>query len=441
MRLGFLREEPSAFDFGDYPLSSLLLPAGALWRHPGFLRLWAAQTVSSFGARIAREGFAMAAILAIHATPFELGLLAAFARGPGLVVGFFAGGIVDRTERRRVMIAADLARTALILTIPVAAWLGALSMLQLYAVAMLIGGASVLFDIADHAFLPQLIEREHLLDGNAKLGVTDSIAEIGGPALAGTLFQLFTAPFAMLGTSLTYLVSALFLLSVPTRAMPLEKPKHQERWYEDIAIGLRAVLAEPLVAPTLWMTIVFTTFGAFFAPLYLVYGLKEIGMSPALMGINIAMGGVGALFGALLSERMIRWLGVGGTVLAGGFLYAAFLALVPLATGPLWLRTAMMMVAQFGGDAFALAFIIPLTSLQQAILPGHLLGRTRGMFSVANGGATVIGALAGGVLGNWLGARETLVLGVAGIAAAPLFVAFSPLARLKEIPQEPPAGP
>ncbi|HJW40501.1 MAG TPA: MFS transporter [Rhizomicrobium sp.] len=417
------------------------LPAGALWRHAGFMRLWAAQTVSSFGARIAREGFAMTAILSIHATPWQIGVLAALARGPGVIVGFFAGGIVDRTERRRVMIGSDIARVLLILSIPAAAWLGAITMVQLYAVAMLVGAASVLFDIADHAFLPSLIEREHLLDGNAKLGVTDSIAEIGGPALAGTLFQLFTAPLAMLGTSLTYLVSALFLLSVPAREMPLERPGGQSRWYEDIGIGLRAVLAEPLVRPSLWMTIVFTMFGAFFAPLYLIYGIKELGMSPALMGVNIAMGGVGALFGALLSNMLTRWLGVGHTVLVGGFLYAAFLVLVPLAAGPLWLRTGMMMVAQFGGDAFALAFIIPLTSLQQAILPRHLLGRTRGMFSVAAGGATVIGALIGGLLGNSLGVRETLAIAVVGIGAAPLFVAFSPLRRLKEIPAAEPKNP
>lgn len=411
-------------------------PSGALWKHAGFLRLWAAQSVSSFGARIAREGFAMTAILTIHAAPWELGLLAAFARGPGLVVGFFAGGIVDRTERRRVMIGSDLARVLLILSIPATAWLGMLTMLQLYAVAALVGAASVFFDIADHAFLPSLIEREHLLDGNAKLGITDSIAEIGGPALAGTLFQVFTAPLAMLGTSLTYLVSALFLVTVPAKRMPLERPGRPSRWYEDIGVGLKAVLDEPLVRPTLWMTIVFTTFGAFFSPLYLMYGLKALGMSPALMGINIAMGGVGALFGALVSNTMTRWLGVGGTVLAGGFLYAAFLALVPLATGPLWLRTGMMMVAQFGGDAFALAFIIPLTSLQQAVLPRHLLGRTRGMFSVASGGATIVGALVGGLLGAWLGAREALAISVAGIFAAPLFVAFSSLRQLKEIPGE-----
>ncbi|HSM96229.1 MAG TPA: MFS transporter, partial [Rhizomicrobium sp.] len=200
------------------------LPSGALMRHAGFLRLWAAQTVSSFGARIAREGFAMTAILTIHAPPAELGLLTALARGPGIVVGLVAGGFVDRSSRRRVMIVSDLARVALILTIPLAAWLHVLAMPQLYATAALVGGAGVLFEIADHAFLPSLIDRELLLDGNAKLSTTDAIAEIGGPAMAGTLFQFFTAPFAMLGTSLTYLVSALFLFTVPARELPPEEP-------------------------------------------------------------------------------------------------------------------------------------------------------------------------------------------------------------------------
>jgi MFS family permease len=417
---------------------SLFRPTGALWAHAGFMRLWAAQTVSSFGARIAREGFAMTAILSIHAEPWQLGLLAALGRGPAVLVGLFAGSVVDRSDRKRVMIASDLARSLLVLTIPVAAWFHVLSIVQLYFVAMLVGAASVFFDIADHAFLPSLIERESLLDGNAKLGVTDSIAEIGGPALAGTLFQLFTAPLAMVGTAFTYLVSAVFLLSLPSKALPLEGPRRRSAWYAGVFEGASAILRAPLVRPVLWMTVVFTFFGAFFAPLYLLYGLKTIGMSPALMGINIAMGGIGALFGALLSNTLTRWLGVGRTVLACGFLYAAFLALVPLARGPFWLSTTMMMVAQFGGDAFALAFIIPLTSLRQAVLPPEMLGRTAAFFSMIAGGATVAGALLGGLLGDWLGVRETLAIAVAGIAAAPVFILFSPLATLREIPIAPP---
>lgn len=414
------------------------LPSGALWTHAGFMRLWAAQTVSAFGSRIAREGFAMTAILTIHATPLELGVLVALARGPGAVVGLVAGGIVDRSRRRHVMILSDLLRVALILTVPVSAWLHLLAMPQLYVCAALVGGASVLFEIADHAFLPSLIDRDLLLDGNAKLSTTDAVAEIAGPAMAGTLFQLFTAPFAMLGTSITYLISALFLFTVPARELLPERSVRKPRWYRDVADGYRAIVDEPLVRPLLWMGIIFPFFGSFFGPLYLLYGLNVIGLSPALMGLTIACGGVGALFGAILSNALSRRIGIGPTIWGCCLAYSAFLMLVPLSRAPLWFGTALLMLAQVGGDGFAVAFMIPATSLRQAVLPQALLGRVAAVFHAVNGGMTVVGAILGGLLGGWLGIRETLVISVVGMAAGTLFVVFSPLRNLKEIPREQP---
>lgn len=411
-----------------------LWPSGALWRHAGFLRLWAAQTVSSFGARIAREGFSMAAILSIHAAPAQLGVLTALARGPGVIVGLFAGSFIDRTSRKRVMIGSDLARVVLIATVPAAAWLGLLTMFQLYVVAALVGAAGVLFDIADHAFLPSLIDREFLLDGNAKLSVTESVAEIAGPAMAGTLFQLFTAPFAMLGTAITYLVSALFLFAIPAKELPPERPSQRPRWHHGVTEGFAAIMSEPLVRALLWMTLGATYFGAFFWPLYLIYGIKLLGLSPALMGVTIAMGGVGALCAASLSTWLAKRLGAGATMIGGYFAYAAALALVPLAHGPLWLATAMLMVAQFFGDAFAMAAMIPMTTLRQAVLPKAMLGRTAALFGAAAGGMTVAGALSGGLLGDAIGIRATLAISIAGIMASVLLLLFSPVRKLREIP-------
>ncbi|HEY0107151.1 MAG TPA: MFS transporter [Rhizomicrobium sp.] len=422
------------------------VPAGALWRHAGFLRLWAAQTVSSFGARIAREGFAMTAILTIHAMPAELGVLAALARGPGVVVGLVAGGFVDRASRRRVMIAADLARTALIVTIPLAAWMHLLAMPQIYLTAALVGAANALFEIADHAFLPALIAPAHILDGNAKLGVSDATAEIAGPALAGLLFQLFTAPFAMLGTASTYLASAAFLVSIDAPEAKSEPARRKRHWLRDAGEGLAVVLAEPLVRPLFWMTVVWSFFAAFFAPLYLVFGLKVIGLSPALMGANIAMGGIGALFAAGLSARLARRFGAGPTLIATRFLYVGFLALVPLAGGPFWLAVALLMAAQLFGDAFAVTGDILVVSLRQAVLAPAMLGRTAALFSAASGGMIVMGAVMGGLLGSWIGDRATLGLAVAGMALAPFVAFFSPLRALKAIPEQaasapaPPAG-
>ena len=411
-------------------------PSGALWQHAGFLRLWAAQTVSSFGARIAREGFAMTAILSIDARPAQLGVLAALTLAPQVFVGLFAGGLVDRSSRRRIMIASDLARTALLLTIPAAAWLHLLSIGQLYVCAFGVGAASVLFDIADHAFLPALIGRAFLLEGNTKLGVTESVAEIGGPALAGTLFQLFTAPFAMLGTALTYFVSALFLFSVP-HVEDRGGEGGRRSWHGNLRDGFDAIMSAPLVRPIFLVGAFSPLFGAFFSALYMIYGLKVLALSPALLGLCIAMGGVGALCGAGLSSFLCRKLGVGPTVVACGFASGVLALLIPMASGPLWLKTAVMMITQFGGDAVAVAAIIPMTSLRQTVLPQAMLGRTAAVFSSAAGTTAIAGALAGGALGGLIGIRTTLFVAATAYLLTPLFVVFSPLRRLELIPDAP----
>jgi MFS family permease len=410
-------------------------PSGALWQHAGFMRLWTAQTVSSFGARIAREGFGMAAILSIHARPSQLGILAALIQAPSVLVGLFGGGFVDRSRRRSIMIGSDLFRTAMLLTIPVAAWLHLLGMVQLYAIAALVGTASVFFDIADHAYLPSLIDRSLLLDGNTKLGVTESIAEIGGPALAGALFQLFTAPIAMLGTAVTYLLSAIFLVTIPVQETLPAPGKQRPRWHHDLRDGLAAIMAQPLVRPLFAMAVVSPLFGAFFSALYSLYALRVLGFTPAILGVVIATGGVGSLFGAGLAAVMARRFGVGPTIIVCGFASVLLALLIPLANGPMGFRIGLMMVSQFGGDAFGVAIIILATSLRQSVLPPELLGRTAGIFRGLGGALGITGALAGGLLGGMLGIRPTLFVAVAGYVLTPLVALFSPLRSLREIPE------
>jgi MFS family permease len=412
-------------------------PSGALWQHAGFMRLWAAQTVSSFGARIAREGFGMAAILSIHARPEQLGLLAALSMAPNVAVGLFGGGFVDRSRRRSIMIGSDLFRTAMLLTIPLAAWMHWLSMEQLYVVAALVGTASVFFDLADHAYLPSLVDRSLLLDGNTKLGVTESVAEIGGPALAGTLFQLFTAPFAMLGTALTYLVSACFLFTIPAKETLPDMNGKNPRWHHDLRAGLAAISAQPMVRPLLGMAIASPLFGAFFSGLYSLYCLRVLGFTPATLGLVIAMGGVGSLFGAGFASIMAKRLGVGPTIIVCGVISSMLVFLIPLANGPHWLRVAIMMVTQFGGDAVGTAIIILAGTLRQSVLAPEMLGRTAAIFRGAGGAMSIVGALVGGLLGGAIGIRETLFVAAAGYIITPAMALFSPLRSLREIPKEP----
>jgi MFS family permease len=420
-------------------LSRIPLPTGPLWRHAGFLRLWAAQTVSSFGARITREGLALASILSIDAKPMQLGILAALVTGPSIVVGIFAGGFIDRSSKRAIMIAADLLRAAVLMTVPIAAWLHLLDMNQLYAVGALMGGIGLLFDISDHAYLPHLIGRANLVEGNTKLSTTESLAEVGGPALAGFLVQALTAPFAIAVNAATYLVSAAFLGTIHTEPEPLDKPTERPTPLADLRVGYAVVTVSPLLRPLFAMSIIAPLFGGSFSALYVIYAIKTLGLTPALMGITVGVGGIGSLAGTAVSPWMIRRIGIGPTIVTGLSLSAVAAVFVPLASGPLWMKIASLMVAQFVGDSMAVAAIIPAASLRQSIIPREKLGRAAALFSVGAGAVAVTGTLIGGALGGWIGVRATLYVAATGFFLTPLMVIFSPLRALKEIPAEPPS--
>ena len=410
-----------------------ILP-GVLWKHADFMRLWAAQTVSSFGARIAREGLALASVLTIDAKPFQLGILAALIMGPSVLVGFLAGGFVDRSRKRAIMIFADLLRAAVLLSVPLAAWFQLLTMEQLYIVGMLIGGANVLFDISDHAYLPHLIAREQLLEGNTKLSTTESLAEVGGPALAGILVQTLTAPFAIAVNAATYVISALFLGSITAQEQATGQPKDRPTLLSDLGKGYTAMAHDPVLRPLLAMNIVSPLFGGVFSALYVIFAIRTLHLSPALMGLTVAVGGVGSLAGTAISPSFVARFGVGKAI-AIGFLVSAVSAIfVPLSGGPLWLELASLMTAQFVGDSMAVAAMIPAASLRQSVIPRELLGRSAAFISVGSGSSAVIGALAGGTLGSLLGPRSALFMAVAGLVIMPLWACATPLWRLKEIP-------
>ena len=405
------------------------------------MRLWAAQTVSSFGARITREGLGLASVLTIDAKPFQLGILAALAMGPGVIVGFFTGGYVDRSGKRSIMIAADLIRAAALVTVPVAAWMHWLTMEQLYVVAVLIGSMSVLFDIADHAYLPHLIDREHLIEGNTKLSSTDSLAEVGGPPLAGILVQLLTAPFAIAVNAATYLVSALFLGAITAEEHPSASTKKRVTLLSDLRLGYEAMSHNALLRPLMIMSFLSPLFGGTFSALYVIYVIRALGLTPALMGLTVGVGGIGSLLGTAISAPLVRRVGVGKTILLGFLVSAVSSVFVPLAHGPIALKVASLMVAQLVGDSMAVAAMIPAASLRQSIIPRDMLGRTAALMSVGSGASAVIGALVGGTLGSTLGPRWALFASVAGLILTPLTAFVSPLWRLREIPAAEPKIP
>jgi MFS family permease len=376
----------------------MALSLGALARHRDFVRLWGAQTVSAFGSRITRTALPVIAILLVTADPMQIAILSALEVVPGVLVGLFAGGFIDRNDKRPLLVLSDVARAVLVFSIPLAAWFAHLGIAQLYVVAVLVGGFSALFELADNAYLPLLIGREHLVEGNAKLQGTDSVAEIGGPGLAGVLIQLLTAPVTMLIDAASYVISALLLAGIRTQEVRGAAAQSAASLIEDVRIGARAGFGHPIVGPTFWSFAIGDLANGFFMALYMLYALQTLKLDVATIGIVIGLGGLSALAGAFVAAAVSRRLGLGRAMIvtlavgkiAG--LFVAFAALAP-AFGVAWLSAGQLL-----GDGAMVAFLILANSYRQAVLPLDVMARANGLLQVMTGVLLPLGALMAGAL-------------------------------------------
>jgi MFS family permease len=428
------------------PLPDRDAASGGLWRHADFLRLWAAQAISAFGSRITRTALPIIATTTLGEPAMMLGVLAAMQLAPGAVLAMLAGGFVDRGRKRRILVAADLIRAGLVASLTLAWLFGSLTMIQVVIVGAGVGAASALFQITDVAYLPALIGRRRLVEGNAKLETTEAVAEITGPASAGALISALGAPLVLVLDAVSYLWSAFMLGRIrasepPPRAPPAppatRDPSPVERAVptgEDFRIGMRAVFGHPLVRPIVLCLMVWSIAGGFFLALYTPFCLRELGLSEATFGVIIAMGGLGSLAGAVLARTLSRALGVGRTLVVTATLSVAFGLLMPLAAASSSRAVAIgfLVAHQVLGDGFAVAFIVLAVTLRQTVLPRQLLGRANAAVHVCTTGVLPVAALLAGGLAALLGVRAALWVGVLIGLAAPIWL--WPLRHLKDMP-------
>jgi Na+/melibiose symporter-like transporter len=400
------------------------------------MRLWAGQSVSQLGSTITREALPYTAILALGATPLQMGLLGAAGAAPLLLLGLFAGVWVDRLRRRPLMIAADIGRALLLLSIPIAFLLGWLRIEQLYVVAALAGVLTVIFNVAYQASLPGLVQREHLLEGNSKLGLSDSVAEIAGPPLGGALVQLVSGPIALLLDAGSFVFSALMLRRIQAAEPPPAPPQQHEHIWRDLATGLRAIWADPLLRAMAGTSTIKSFFGWFFGAIYGLYAIRVVGMSTATLGITVAFGGIGALLGALLVRPATRRFGLGPTIVGGLLISSGISFLIWLAGGWPAAAVPLMMLSQLIGDGAHTVAAIDETSLRQTITPDSLLGRVNASMNVLGEGIGTLGLLAGGVLGELIGLRATVAVAALGGLLGCIWILCSPLPRLRDMPAE-----
>ncbi|MDS0139707.1 MULTISPECIES: MFS transporter [unclassified Amycolatopsis] len=410
---------------------------GSLFRHADFRRLWAGDTASQFGTAVGYTAIPLLAAVTLAATPFEMGLLTAAETLAFLLIGLPAGVWVDRLSRRRVMLTADFTRFALLLTVPLAWWAGVLTLVQLVVVMLFVGIATVFFDVAYQSYLPSLVGREHLLEGNAKLQAVQSTAQIAGPGAAGVLVQVLNAANTVLVTSLGSLTSALFLLRI--RAVePAPERDGRARLLPQIAEGLRFVFSDKPLRATVGTTATANFFGGAFTAVYVLFLTRTVGLAPAAVGALLAVGGAGGILGAVCSSALTRRIG-----------QARSIWLVPLCTlpGHLLLPLAApgwrLVLAGFGsalGWFGIIVYNVASVSYRQVICPDRLLGRMNASVRFVVWGTIPLGGLLGGALGEGLGLRGALWVAVAGEAASVLWVVCSPLRHMRDLPTEAKTG-
>ncbi|MBP6014881.1 MAG: MFS transporter [Alphaproteobacteria bacterium] len=392
----------------------------SLWGHADFRRLWAAQAVSAVGSRITRTALPIIAINSLGASATAVSILSAMALAPGVIVALFAAGRIDRSRKRPLLIAMDLARAGFLLSLPVAAWFGMLTIVQLVAVAALTGAATAIFRVADSAYLPRLVDNSQLVEGNTKLQTTEAIAEVAGPSIAGILIQAVTAPVAIVVDALSFLWSALWLRQIRA-AEAFAAPSVVAHPLDDIREGWHACRAHPIVFPLLMAEGTFGFFAGFFASIYMLFALRTLALDEATVGLIIGVGGLGALWGAAAAAPMARTLGYGRAVVLSLALWVLASVFIPAAEGQDTLKIPFLIGQQIVGDGFLAAFFILGVSIRQRALDPDVQSRAGATFQAVGGLSLPLGALIAGPLAEIVGPGATLWIAIAG-ALVPLLI-------------------
>jgi predicted MFS family arabinose efflux permease len=406
--------------------------APPLLRQPEFLKLWAATSISQLGDQVTYLALPLVAVLTLDASPLQMGLLTAAELVPALLFSLMAGVWIERSQRRRhLMIVADIARAALLASVPLAAAFDLLTFPQLYVVGFAAGTFAVLFDVSWSTLFIAVVPRRDVVEANSKLSLSRAVSFVTGPSLAGFLVQLLTGPVTLLLDAFSFLGSALFLRRIRAQEPPLEHDGNGV--FRSIWDGFRFVLGDEVIRPELLCAATVNLFNYVFHAIFVLYATKELGVSPGTLGIALGVGAVGGILGALVAPRLERTVGLGAAVVIGSVLFPAPLILVPIASGTELQLGLMLGAAEFLSAVGVMIFDVSAASMHFMRTPDRIRARMSATFKFVNYGIRPIGALLGGVLGTAIGLQTTLWIGVIGALAGVVWLIFSPIPRLRSV--------
>jgi MFS family permease len=405
-----------------------------LWRHHDFLCLWAGQSVSVFGTLVGQLALQFTAVVWLEATPSQVAALVLCGIVPAFAVGLFAGVVVDRGARKPIMVATDFGRAVVLFAVPVAALFGMLTIWQLFVTASLLSAMSVFFGVAYRSYLPALVSRERLVEGNSKLTASESVAETGGFSIAGWLIQWLTAPGAVFVNAASFALSGLFISRIRHEESTPSSSQGRRPILSDLGSGFSFILKNPLVRTLAVVNALFHMGWQMVSVVFLIYLTRDIGFSAGVLGMIFAVGGVTSLIGAAYASRVSALGGFGPGMLIVVFLSALGTFFMPLATSVSLLGGALLVANQLVSDPFSTIYNINELSLRQAITPDDLLGRMNATIRFIEFAAMIAGGIVAGLLGEMIGARSTLFVAGGVMTSATVVIALSPLLRLSRAP-------
>ncbi|MGW3199173.1 MFS transporter [Streptomyces sp. NPDC001118] len=408
-------------------------PSRSLFRNRDFRLLFIASAGSKFGTEVGYVGMPIMAVLALHATPGQVGLIGVLSTVAFLLIGLPAGAWVDRIRRRGVMVAADTLRALLLASVPVAWWLGVATLPWLYAVTFMNGILTVFFDVSAQSYLPSVVAKGRLLEANSIAGSLDGVTSISGPSLGGLLIQVASAPVAVLIDAITYLWSGICLSLIRQReAAP--QSSGEKRMLRDIREGITFVFGHPLLRPlALTGTITNFSYQVIIVMMPVLY-TRELGLSSSDLGIFLASGGIGSLLGAFTGPRVARRLGQGRSLWVVDVLAAPFCLLVPLAGHGImhWVSSFAWLVLTYRNGMKNVVVV----SFRQISTPSHLLGRMSATMRCMLFGALTVGAAVSGALAEYTSIRVALWVGAIGLGLTWVPIVFSPLRTMRVLPEQ-----
>lgn len=408
--------------------------ASPLWSNQAFVRVWTAASISIFGSLITRIALPLIAILTLGAGPIEVAILRSVDLGAALLVGLAAGAWVDRLRRRPVLIWADLGRAALLFTLPISFAVGTLSLWQLIAVAGLAAVLTTFFDAADNAYLPAIVERDRLLEANSALAASGSVAEFAGFGISGFLVQLLTGPITVIINGITYLVSAVLLLSIRREEGAPPAKAEREPVLDEIRHGLRLVRRDPILRAFAGAQMLMSMLWGVFGAVWFLFALQELGINAATVGIVAGIGGASSFIGALVATRSTRRWGVGPVAIAAMLLAALGNLFIPLAPAGLPFVAVLFLVGQqLLADSAITVYDVTETSVRQSLVADRELGRVASTFQVASAAAQLAATIGAGLLAEVIGLRLTAFLAPLGGLLAAVVLYRSPVRHLREL--------